>query len=84
MLFKYFCYNVNMQRRKYKLLGYDIDLFSMSEAMDYVNSLIDSSMSSHIITINPEIIEYANKHEDFAKILNDDNINEAKCHDSAK
>ena len=71
MLFKYFCYNVNMQRRQHKLLGYNIDLFNMDEAMNYVNTLIDSSSSSHIVTINPEIIEYANKHEDFAKILNE-------------
>jgi len=60
-----------MQRRQYKLLGYNIDLFSIQEAMDYANALIDSSSSSHIVTINPEIIEYANKHEDFAKILNE-------------
>lgn len=32
--------------------------------------MVDSAKSSHIVTINPEIIEYANKHEDFAKILN--------------
>lgn len=60
-----------MQRRQHKLLGYNIDLFSTDEAMNYVNTLIDSSSSSHIVTINPEIIEYANKHEDFAKILNE-------------
>lgn len=59
-----------MERKQYKLLGYNIDLFSMPEALDYANKLIDSAKSSHIVTINPEIIEYANKHEDFAKILN--------------
>ena len=58
-----------MQRRQKNLLGYNIDLFSVDEALDYSNSLIDSAKSSHIVTINPEIIEYANKHEDFAKIL---------------
>ena len=45
-----------MQRRQHKLLGYNIDLFSTDEAMNYVNTLIDSSSSSHIVTINPEII----------------------------
>lgn len=60
-----------MQRKQKKLLGYNIDLFNMTEAMNYVDSLIDGASSSHIVTINPEIIEYANKHEDFAKILNE-------------
>lgn len=58
-----------MQRRQKNLLGYNIDLFNVEEALDYSNSLIDSAKSSHIVTINPEIIEYANKHENFAKIL---------------
>ena len=71
MLFKYFCYNRVMQRHQYKLLGYNIDLFNANEALDYVNFLIDASFSSHIVTINPEIIEFANKHENFAKILNE-------------
>ncbi|MBR1680691.1 WecB/TagA/CpsF family glycosyltransferase [bacterium] len=60
-----------MQRRQQKLLGYNIDLFNMQEAKEYVNSLIDAASSSHIVTINPEIIEFANKHENFAKILNE-------------
>ena len=60
-----------MERKKYKLLGYNIDLFNAEEAMKYTNQLIDSEKSSHIVTINPEIIEYANKHDDFAKIINE-------------
>ena len=59
-----------MQRKQHKLLGFNIDLFNMAEAIDYVNNLIDSSSSSHVVTINPEIIEYANSHKDFAEILN--------------
>jgi len=60
-----------MQRHQYKLLGYNIDLFNLNEALDYANSLIDNAKSSHIVTINPEIIEYANKNERFAKIINE-------------
>lgn len=60
-----------MQRKQHKLLGYNVDLFNISEAMEYANKLIDGTSSSHIVTINPEIIEYANKHEDFARILNE-------------
>lgn len=60
-----------MERKQYKLLGYNIDLFTMAEAMEYANKLIDENKSSHIVTINPEIMEYANNHEDFAKILNE-------------
>ena len=59
-----------MQRKQRNLLGYNIDLFNETEALEYANSLIDSAKSSHIVTINPEIMEYANKHEDFAKIIN--------------
>ena len=58
-----------MQNKRFKLLGYDIDILNFSEALDYTNVLIDSSKSSHIVTLNPEIIEYANAHPDFAKIL---------------
>ena len=46
-----------MQRKQYKLLGYNVDLFNVSEAMEYANKLIDGASSSHIVTINPEIIE---------------------------
>ncbi len=69
MIFKYFCYNENMERKQYKLLGYNIDLFDMQSALNYAKSLIDGANSSHIVTINPEIIDYANKHEEYAKIL---------------
>ena len=60
-----------MSNKKYKLLGYDIDILSEKEALEKANALIDASSSSHIVTINPEIIEYANRHADFAKIIND-------------
>ena len=60
-----------MDRKIKKLLGYKIDLFNEAEALNYANSLIDSAKSSHIVTINPEIMEYANKHEDFVKILDE-------------
>ncbi len=60
-----------MQNKRFKLLGYDIDILNFKEALDYTNVLIDACKSSHIVTINPEIIEYANKHPDFAKILNE-------------
>ncbi|MGN0018017.1 MAG: WecB/TagA/CpsF family glycosyltransferase [Candidatus Gastranaerophilaceae bacterium] len=60
-----------MERKQHKLLGYNIDLFNSKEAMEYANLLIDSEKSSHVVTINPEIMEYANKHESFAKIINE-------------
>ncbi|MBQ3311442.1 WecB/TagA/CpsF family glycosyltransferase [bacterium] len=58
-----------MERKQFKLLGFDIDLFNSKEAIDYVNNLIDGVNSSHIVTLNPEMIEYASKHADFAKII---------------
>jgi len=60
-----------MQNKRFKLLGYNIDVLNKQEALDYVNILVDSQASSQIVTINPEIIEYANKHPEFVNILRD-------------
>lgn len=60
-----------MERRQKKMLGFNIDLFNIEEALEYSKFLIENSKGSHIVTINPEMIQYAKNHPEFAKILND-------------
>lgn len=73
MIIKIFLmYNVVMERKTVKLLGFDIDTFSFEEALNYVKQrLLDNERSSHIVTINPEIIETARKDSDLRRILNE-------------
>ncbi len=60
-----------MERRQKKMLGFNIDLFSIDEALEYSKFLIENSKGSHIVTINPEMIQYAKGHAEFAKILHE-------------
>lgn len=59
-----------MERKKTKLLGFDIDTFDFESAINYAKSLIESKKGGQIITINPEMIETGLKSSDFAQILN--------------
>lgn len=54
-----------MDRRIVKILGYGVDTFTFEQALDYI-------VSNHgqIVTINPEMIEQANKNPDFAGVIN--------------
>lgn len=54
-----------MDRDLVKILGYGVDSFSFEDAIDYA-----CSNSGQIVTINPEMIEYADKHPDFASVIN--------------
>lgn len=51
-----------MERKRVKLQGLYVDTFTMDEALDYIKS-------GQIVTINPEMIEYAAKDKDFAEIV---------------
>ena len=59
-----------MERKQVKVLGYNVDLFSFDDAVDYTKYLLDSEYSAQVITINPEMIEFALKNENFSDILN--------------
>lgn len=59
-----------MERKKVKLLGFDIDTFDQESAINYTKSLIENKKGGQVITINPEMIEYGLKNPDFAEILN--------------
>lgn len=58
-----------MQRKTHKVLGYDVDLMSFKEALEFVETKINNNEGLHVVTINPEIIEFANKDVNFADIL---------------
>ncbi|MBQ8168629.1 WecB/TagA/CpsF family glycosyltransferase [bacterium] len=47
-----------------KLLGFEIDTFDADSAVCYAKS-----KKGHVITINPEMMDYASCHADFAKII---------------
>lgn len=64
-----FWYNFAMERQKIKLLGFRIDSFGFEEAIDFAKDLIEAKQSAQVVTINPEMIEYALKHPDFADVL---------------
>lgn len=58
-----------MERKIVKLLNFPIDTFNFNDALSYAKELLDSSKSSHIVTINPEIIEIARKNSHLESIL---------------
>ena len=58
-----------MDRRKAKLLGFDIDTFDFESAVGYAENLISTKSGGQVVTINPEMIEYGLKNPDFAQIL---------------
>lgn len=58
-----------MERKQLKVLGYNVDLFSFEDSINYTKYLLESEYSVHVITINPEIIEYSLKNEDFSSII---------------
>lgn len=54
-----------MNRRLVDILGYGVDTFSFDEAVDYI-------INNHgqVITINPEMIETANKNDELKNVIN--------------
>lgn len=58
-----------MERKTRKVLGYDVDLLTFREAVDFVCDKFMNSEGMQIVTINPEMIEMANQNIEFSKIL---------------
>lgn len=58
-----------MERKQKQILGFNVDLFSRREALNYIKEKMADSQGVHVVTINPEIIELANKTPDFAPVL---------------
>lgn len=57
-----------MERKTTKILGYDVDLFSFDEAVEFI---IEKSKTASVqtVTINPEMIDFAQKNKEFSEIL---------------
>jgi len=52
-----------------ELMGFNIDIYNFDEAISVAKSLIDGKCVSQIVTINPEMFEYASKDAEFANIV---------------
>ena len=52
-----------------ELMGFKIDLYSFDEGIKRAENLINGDKVSQIVTINPEMIEYGLKNEDFSRII---------------
>ena len=50
-------------------MGFRIDDYTFDEGIERAVELINSDRVSQIVTINPEMIEYASKNHDFAQII---------------
>lgn len=55
-----------MDRNIVYILGYGVDTFSFDQAVDYI-----ADKSGQIVTINPEMIQYAQKDSTFSRIINE-------------
>ncbi len=59
-----------MERNTQKVLGYNVDILSFEEAINNVLASVNNNIGMQIVTINPEMIELANRNKDYANILN--------------
>lgn len=57
-------YNLLMERKTVKILGFNVDTFTFEEALEYIKN-----RHGHIVTINPEMIQAAKQNEEFANII---------------
>lgn len=58
-----------MGRKTEKVLGYDVDLLTCNEAVNLVSNNMFDRKGMHIVTINPEMIQYAPKNRVFSRII---------------
>ena len=52
-----------------ELFGFNIDSYTFEEAISEGKALIDGDKVAQVVTINPEMFEYANKDSDFVNIV---------------
>ena len=58
-----------MERKTVKILGFDVDIISFDDAIRYLTSRIQNKQGTHVVTINPEIIETAQKDANLSHII---------------
>ena len=57
-------------RKKEPILGFEVDLFTFEEALQFVHKHLQENKGMHIVTINPEMITSGNKNDEFGRVLN--------------
>ena len=57
------------------VLNCPVDIMGVEEALVRAKSAVDAGYNYHIVTINPEMIMYAQDHLSFYKILKESNLN---------
>lgn len=60
-----------LQRKKEPILGFDVDLFTFEDALQYVHQNLHENKGMHIVTINPEMIRIGKNNDDFGRIVNE-------------
>lgn len=60
-----------LQTKKEPILGFEVNLFSMEDALQYTHQKLQQNQGLHIVTINPEMIELGNKNPEFGRVLNE-------------
>ena len=58
-----------MTNKRCKVLGYNIDLLSFKEAVSFVLNKTKINEGLHVITMNPEIMAFADKNEEYKEII---------------
>lgn len=58
-----------MEQKKEKVLGFDVDLITLKDAVMLLSEKIKNKQGVHVVTINPEIIESAKKNNALKKII---------------
>ena len=58
-----------MEKKTQKVLGYDVDLLTFKEAVDFICQKMEKSEGLQVVTINPEMIEMANNNLEFSRVL---------------
>ena len=58
-----------MNRKKQKVLGYDVDIISFDDTIRFLIERIKNKQGIHVVTINPEIIEQAQKNKELDEII---------------
>lgn len=58
-----------MENKREKVLGYDVDLITLDDTIRILVSRIKNKQGTHVITINPEIIETAKKSNELSNII---------------
>lgn len=61
-------------KRREVIQGFFVDLLSCEEVIDKILDRINANLNTHVVTINPEIIQNAKKMPNLAKIINEAEI----------